>query len=52
MRQLEEEYLSKKRVLELYDKKILNKIEIAIFEGLRQIHYYLFQDVFPHEGKI
>lgn len=47
-----EEYLSKKRALELWDKDILNSFEVGTFRGLRQIHKYIFQDVFPFAGEI
>lgn len=49
---INEEKLSKKRALELYDKNILKNIEIGTFKGLCDIHFYLFQDVFLHAGKI
>ena len=38
----EEEILSKKRARELFDEKILRNIEVGSFEGLREIHRYLF----------
>lgn len=47
-----EEYLSKKRALELWDKGIINEFEVGTFKGLAQIHKYIFQDVFPFAGKI
>ena len=47
-----EERLSKKRALELYDKNILASFEVGTFAGLRDIHGYLFQDVYPFAGKI
>lgn len=47
-----EERLSKKRALELYDKNILASFEVGTFAGLRDIHGYLFQDVYPLAGKI
>lgn len=48
----EEERLTKKRALELYDKKILDSFEIGTFAGLKDIHGYLFQDVYPFAGKL
>lgn len=48
----EEERLTKKRALELYDKKILDSVEIGTFAGLKDIHGYLFQDVYPFAGKL
>jgi cell filamentation protein len=47
-----EEYLSKKRAVELWDKGIINEFEVGTFKGLRQIHRYLFKDVFDFAGKI
>ena len=47
-----EEYLSKKRALEIWDKGIINTFEVGTFKGLRQIHGYIFQDIFPFAGEI
>lgn len=47
-----EEYLSKKRAVELWDKGIINEFEVGTFKGLQQIHKYIFQDVFSFAGKI
>lgn len=47
-----EEYLSKKRAIELWDKGIINEFEVGTFKGLQQIHRYIFQDVFSFAGKI
>lgn len=47
-----EEYLSKKRAIELWDKGIINEFEVGTFKGLQQIHQYIFQDVFSFAGKI
>lgn len=47
-----EEYLSKKRAKELWDKGIINEFEVGTFKGLQQIHGYIFQDVFDFAGKI
>lgn len=47
-----EEYLSKKRAIELWDKDILNEFEIGTFKGLQQIHIYIFEDVFSFAGEI
>ena len=48
----EEEYLSKKRAKELFDKNIFSKFEIGTFKGLQAIHQYLFQDCFKTAGLI
>lgn len=47
-----EEYLSKKRALEIWDKGIINQFEVGTFKGLSQIHQYLFKDVFSFAGEI
>lgn len=47
-----EEYLSKKRALELWDKGIINEFEVGTFKGLAQIHKYIFRDVFSFAGKL
>lgn len=47
-----EEYYSKKRALELWDKGLIDEFEIGTFNGLKKIHKYIFQDVFDFAGKI
>lgn len=47
-----EEYLSKKRAIQLRDEGIIDDFEIGTFKGLRQIHRYIFQDVFSFAGKL
>ena len=47
-----EERLSKKRALELYDKNLLKTFEVGTFAGLKEIHAYLFQDVYEFAGKL
>lgn len=48
----EEERLTKRRALELHDKKLLNTFETGTFNGLAKIHGYLFQDVYDFAGKV
>ena len=48
----EEEYLSKKRAKELFDKNMFLKFKIGTFKGLQAIHQYLFQDCFKTAGLI
>lgn len=48
----EEERLTKKRALELYDNKLLDTFEVGTSAGLQSIHGYLFQDVYDFAGKI
>ena len=48
----QEEYLSKKRAIEMWDNNNINKFEVGTTKGLKQIHKYLFQDVFDFAGEI
>lgn len=48
----EEELLTKRRALELYDKGLLSTFEVGTFDGLAKIHGYLFQDVYDFAGKM
>ena len=48
----DEEFLSKKRAKELVDNRILKKIQVGTFEGLKEIHRYLFQECYGTAGKI
>lgn len=48
----EEERLTKKRALELYDNKILETFDVGTFAGLKAIHGYLFQDVYDCAGQM
>lgn len=47
-----EELASKKRAIELFETGKINEFEVGTFEGLKQIHYYLFQDVFDFAGEL
>lgn len=48
----QEERISKIKAIELYDKGILNTLDIGSFSALQKIHYYLFSDVYPFAGKV
>lgn len=48
----EEEKLTKKKAIQLFETKELENIEIGTFKGLSQIHKYLFEDVYEFAGKI
>ena len=48
----DEEFLSKKRAKELFDNGILKNIQVGTFEGLKEIHRYLFQECYGTAGKI
>ncbi|MEG0799281.1 MAG: cell filamentation protein Fic, partial [Bacilli bacterium] len=45
-----EEKLTKKKALELFDKKILDTLEAGTFETLCFIHKYLFEDIYDFAG--
>ena len=47
-----EELLSKKRAVELYDSGKINEFEVGTTKGLQQIHQFLFQNVFDFAGKL
>ena len=47
-----EELASKKRAIELYDSGKINDFAVGTTEGLKQIHQFLFQDVFDFAGQI
>ena len=48
----DEELLSKKRSIELWDKKIIDKVGVGSLKGLQEIHRYLYQDIFDFAGEI
>lgn len=48
----EEEKITKKKALELFDKKIIDTFEVGTFKGLQEIHKYLFEDIYEFAGKV
>lgn len=48
----QEERLSKKRALELFESGMLNKLEPGIFKTLQMIHKQLFMDIYDFAGKV
>ena len=50
-RLIDEELLSKKRAIELWDKGLINNFEVGTYKGLQEIHRFLFQDIFDFAGK-
>lgn len=48
----EEEFLSKRRARELFDNEILKNIQVGTFEGLKEIHWYLFQECYGSAGEV
>lgn len=48
---IDEELLSKRRAIELWDKGLINDFEVGTYKGLQEIHAFLFQDIFEFAGK-
>ncbi len=48
----EEERISKKRALELFENGLLNNLEAGKFSSLKKIHKYLFDDIYDFAGEI
>ena len=48
----EEERISKKKALELFETRLLDDLEAGTFESLAKIHEYLFSDIYDFAGKI
>lgn len=48
----DEELLSKKRLIELWDNNLIKEFEVGSLKGLQDIHRYLFQDIFDFAGQI
>ena len=48
----EEERITKAKALELFDTNKINEIEVGTFNGLSQIHKFLFDDVYYFAGQL
>ena len=48
----EEERISKKKAIELFENGILGKLELGKFSSLQAIHKYLFDEIYEFAGKI
>lgn len=48
----EEERISKKKAIELYDKGLLDELEVGKFSSLAFIHKYLFGEIYNFAGEI
>ena len=48
----EEERISKKKALELFESGMLDKLEAGTFSALQTIHQYLFEEIYDFAGKI
>lgn len=48
----EEERISKARALELFEKGLPDTFEVGTFQGLAQIHKYLFEEIYDFAGQV
>lgn len=48
----EEERISKKKAIELFNSGILDKLEAGKFSSLKAIHKYLFEDIYDFSGTL
>ena len=47
-----EERISKKKAVELFEKGVLNTLEVGTFASLKAIHKYLFEDIYDFAGEL
>ena len=47
-----EEKISKEKAIKLFDSGMIDTIQAGTFEGLQQIHKFLFEDIYDFAGKI
>lgn len=48
----QEEKISKGKAIKLYDSGKINTVKVRTFAGLKQIHKYLFEDIYDFAGKM
>ena len=48
----EEEKISKKKAKEMFETGFLDKLEVGTFEALKNIHRYLFEDIYDFAGEL
>ena len=48
----EEERLTKKKAIQLFELEKLKEFEVGTFQGLAEIHKYLFEDIYYFAGKV
>lgn len=48
----QEEKISKEKAIKLYDSGKINTVKAGTFAGLKQIHKYLFEDIYDFAGKM
>lgn len=49
---IEEEKISKKKAKEMFETGFLNELEVGTFESLKQIHKYLFEEIYGFAGEL
>ncbi len=47
-----EEKMSKEKAVGLFENKIIGEFEVGVFNGLAEIHKYLFEDIYEFAGQI
>lgn len=47
-----EEKISKKKAIELFESGKLDRLQAGIFESLKEIHKYLFEDIYEFAGNL
>lgn len=48
----EEERISKKKAIELFENGVLDQLEVGKFSALKAIHKYLFDEIYDFAGKL
>ncbi len=48
----EEEFVSKKRAVELFENRVLDSLPAGKFSTLQAIHKYLFEDIYDFAGEV
>ena len=48
----DEERISKIKAMELFEKGLLDKLEVGKFSSLKAIHKYLFEDIYDFAGEL
>ena len=48
----EEERISKKKAVQMFEEGVLDKWEVGTFSSLKNIHRYLFEDIYDFAGEI
>lgn len=48
----EEERISKKKAIELFENRMLDKLEAGTFSSLKAMHKYLFDEIYDFAGEI